>query len=254
MSLKYTFLSEHINMKDTKLQICNSTNRSISVLQYKAQGCLLYSHEKGMYSEDKKRQVKQIHEFLKIADSHGIDLVITPEASVPLDIVKEIIAGNEVRPERGKLWCLGVEGIAKSDYKLLIDEWSKNQDIVFVYPQIINMSKHINALFYFFQTADNKLTVVLQAKTGAMRDISYRNEQADLSTGEEIFILDLNGTDAAENVLATLICADILNINCADFCSKFHGKSPVILNIQMNPKPFHEKIIGFRRTFLKIMI
>lgn len=55
----------------------------------------------------------------------------------------------------------------------------------------------------------------------------------------------------AQNVFATLICADILNINCADFCSKFHGKAPVILNIQMNKKPFHEKIIGFRRTFFE---
>ena len=89
------------------------------------------------------------------------------------------------------------------------------KDIIFVYPQTINMSKHINALFYFFQTMDDKLAVVLQAKTGAMRDVSYGHEQADLSTGEEIFILDLNGTDVAQNVFATLICADILNINCA---------------------------------------
>lgn len=251
MSLQYTFLSENANMKGTRLQICSDEKRSVSVLQYKAQGCLLYSHEKGMYSEDKKRQVKRIHEFLKIADSHGIDLVVTPEATVPLDIVREIIDGNEVRPERGKLWCLGVEGISKQDYKLMIDEWGKRQDIAFVYPQTINMCKHINALFYFFQTIDNKLAVVLQAKTGAMRDVSFSHEQADLSTGEEIFILDLNGTDVAQNVVATLICADILNINCADFCSKFHGKSPVILNIQMNPKPFHERIIGFRRTFFE---
>lgn len=251
MSLKYTFLSEKAGMKGTRLQICNDEKRSVSVLQYKAQGCLLYSHEKGMYSENQKTQVKRIQEFLKIADSYGIDLVVTPEASVPFDIVKDIIEGNEVTPETGKLWCLGVEGIAKKEYKLLIEEWSKRQDIIFVYPQTINMSKHINALFYLFQTMDDKLAVVLQAKTGAMRDVSYSHEQADLSTGEEIFILDLNGTDVAHNVFATLICADILNINCADFCSKFHGKSPVILNIQMNKKPFHEKIIGFRRTFFE---
>lgn len=205
MSVKYTFLSENENMQGTKLQICSDEKRSVSVLQYKVQGCLLYSHERGMYSEDKRRQVKQIHEFLKIANSHGIDLVVTPEASVPIEIIEEIIDGSEVRPEKGKLWCLGVEGIAKKDYELLIDKWNKIQDITFVYPQTINMSKHINALFYFFQTIGNKLAVVLQAKTGAMRDVSYSHEQADLSTGEEIFILDLNGTDVAQNVLATLI-------------------------------------------------
>lgn len=248
MSIEYTFLSNNTNIKGTRLQICNDEKRSVSVLQYKAQGALLYSHEKGMYSEDRNRQIEQIHEFLRIADSHGIDLVVTPEASVPLDVIKEIIDGKGVRPEEGKLWCLGAEGISKQDYKLLIDGWGKRQDIIFVHPRTINMSKHINALFYFFQTTNNQLAVVLQAKTGAMRDISFSNEQADLSTGEEIFILDLNGSNEAHNVLATLICADILNVNCADFCGKFHGKSPVILNIQMNSKPFHQKIVEFRST------
>ena len=44
MSVKYTFLSENENMQGTKLQICSDEKRSVSVLQYKAQGCLLYSH------------------------------------------------------------------------------------------------------------------------------------------------------------------------------------------------------------------
>ena len=79
---------------------------------------------------------------------------------MPIEIIEEIIDGSEVRPEKGKLWCLGVEGIAKKDYELLIDKWNKIQDITFVYPQTINMSKHINALFYFFQTIGNKLAVV----------------------------------------------------------------------------------------------
>ena len=251
MSIEYIFLSKEESLKGTKLQICNDEKRSVSVLQYKAQGCLVYSHKKGMYSEDRDRQIEQVRQFLRIADTHGMDLVVTPEASVPLGIIKDIIDDREVRPEEGKLWCLGVEGIAKQDYKLLIDEWENRQDIVFVHSRNINMSKHINALIYFFQTANNRLAVILQAKTGAMRDISFNNEQADLSTGEDIFILDLNGTDVAHNVFATLICADILNVNCADFCKMFHGKSPVILNIQMNSKPFHEKIVGFRRTFFE---
>lgn len=251
MSIKYTSLSENTNIKGTRLQICSGEEKSVSVLQYKAQGRLLYSHTKGIYSEDKEKQIKQIHEFLKIANDNGTDLVVTPEASVPLDIIKDIIDDKEIRPEEGKLWCLGAEGISKQDYALLVDEWSKRQDIVFVWTQDIKKRKHINALFYFFQTANNQLAVVLQVKTGAMRDISFSNEQADLSTGQEIFVLDLNGMNVADNVLATLICADILNVNCADFCKEFHGKSPVILNIQMNSKPFHQKIIGFRRTFFE---
>ncbi len=251
MTIEYTFLSKKKSLEGTKLQICNDENRSVSVIQYKAKGCLVYSHTKGMYSQDKNRQMEQIRQFLKIAVSDGMDLVVTPEASVPLDIIKEIIDDRIERPEVGKLWCLGTEGIGKEDYKELIDTLNRRTDIVFIHPRSINMSKHINPLIYLFRTVNNQLAVVLQAKTGAMRDISYSNEKADLSTGDEIFILDLNGKDAAYNVLASLICADILNVNCADFCRNFHGKSPVILNIQMNPKPYHEKIVGFRRSFFE---
>ncbi len=250
MSVQYTFLSKFKSIKGTKLQVCSDERRSISVLQYKAQGFLSYSRKTGMYSKNRDKQIGQIRQFLQVAESTGIDLVITPEASVPMEIIKGIIDDTEVRPEEGKLWCLGVEGISKQDYRVLIEEWGKKEDIVFVRPKKINMKKHINLLFYFFQTQD-KLAVVLQAKTGAMRDISFEHEQADLSTGDESFILDLNGADIAHNVLATLICADILNINCAIFCGVFQGKSPLILNIQMNKNPFHEKIVGFRRTFFE---
>ena len=248
MSINYKCLSKYASMEGTRLQICSDENTCVSVLQYKMQGCLLYSHERGMYSEDGNRQAEQINEFLRIADERGIDLVVTPEASVPLKIIEEIIDGKR-RPEEEKLWCLGAEGIPKKEYKSLIDKWEKRQDIVFVHTQRIDMKSHINAMFYFFQTADNQLAVVLQAKTGAMRDVSFCHEQADLSLGKEIFIVDLNGKKTAQNVFATLICADILNVNSAGFCNNFHGKSPVILNIQMNPKPFHRQMIDFRKDF-----
>lgn len=248
MSIKYTFLSEKPGLKGTKLQVCSDENMSVSILQYKMQGQLLYSHERGMYSEDRSRQMQQIKEFIKIADERSMDFAVTPEASVPLEIIKEIIEGRIQRPEAEKLWCLGTEGIYKEEYKELIAEWSKKQDIVFIYPQKVVMSKHINPMFYIFQTAEHQLAVVLQAKTGAMKDDFFQHEQADLSRGEEIFIVDLNGDKAAQNVLVTLICADVLNVNIAQFCSNFHGKSPVILNIQMNPKPYHGKFIEFREN------
>jgi len=238
-------------MRGTRLQICNDDNVSVSVLQYKAKGSLLYAPNRGMYSADKKKQINQMNEFLEIADSQGADFVVTPEASVPIEIIEKIIDGKGKRPEEGKLWCLGAEGISRQDYKSLIDKWKEKKDIVFVKPEKIDMAKHINAVFYFFQTADNQLAVVLQAKTGAMRDISYEHEQADLSTGEEIFILDLNGEKEAQNVVATLICADILHVNSADFCRSLHGKSPVVINIQMNSKPFYDKIVDFRKNYFE---
>lgn len=249
MAIKYTFLSEKTAFKGTELQVCSSEGTNISVLQYKAEGRLLYSYDRGMYSEDKERQIEQIMELLRIADERGSDLVVTPEASVPWEIIDGIINGEIQGPEYKKLWCLGTEGIGKKDYKVRINKWSNQEKIVLVHPQNINWKSHVNTVFYFFRTYGGQLAVVLQAKTGAMRDRDFKHEQADLSCGEEIFILDLNGEEKAQNILATLICADILNINSVEFCSNFHERYPIILNIQMNPLPFYKKIIDFRKDF-----
>lgn len=247
MSLSYTFLSEKKELENTQLQICGDDNERISVLQYKAEGQLLYSHQRGMHAEDENRQIGQISEFLKKAGELGADLVITPEASVPIAVIQTIIQDGSF-PEAGKLWCLGAEGIPKEEYHRLTDEWSKNKEIIFIHPQI-NFVKHVNVMFYFFMAGDGRRAVVMQAKTGAMRDTSFEHEQADLSTGNEIFIVDLNGGREVNNVLATLICADILNIDATEFCNIFQGKSPVVLNIQMNAKPYHGKIVEFRKVF-----
>lgn len=248
MSIKYTFLSEKMGLEDTYLQVCDDSP-NFSVLQYKEKGCLLYSHNRGMYSEDSTKQICQIVDFLRKADELGADLVITPEASVPLSIIHDIINGNMPQPDIGKLWCLGIEGMSKSDYISLVDEWGNKDEIVFIYPKGVAMKKHVNSLLYIFKTESGKLAIVLQAKIGAMRDVAYQHEQADLSLGKEIFILDLNGTQHAHNVLATLICADILNENVVDFCKEFHEKYPIILNIQMNPKPYHREIMDFIECF-----
>ena len=53
-------------MQGTKLQICSDEKRSVSVLQYKVQGCLLYSHERGMYSEDKEDKLNKYMNFSKL--------------------------------------------------------------------------------------------------------------------------------------------------------------------------------------------
>lgn len=250
MQLKYTLLSKNKKLKGTMLQVCNN-ERHLDILQYKAGGSLLYSRKKGMYSEDHDRQVTRMRNFLKLANDNGTDLIIAPEASVPLEIIEEIINEKSLRPERGKLWCLGVEGIAKEKYNQLVDKWKNNKKIVFVHSEIANLRKHVNTAFYFFLNSKDELAVVVQVKTGAMRDIFFEHEQDDLSLGEEIFIFDLNGNEKAKNVLATLICADILNVNATEFCANFHGKYPLILNIQMNSKPFHGKIIDFRETFFE---
>ena len=104
MGVKYTKLSEYEELKETSLQVCNSESEHFSVLQYKAQGILLYSHERGMYSENVEEQKGQVEAFLKLARKEGVDLAISPEASVPWEIAEKILEGNLKPPRKGKLW------------------------------------------------------------------------------------------------------------------------------------------------------
>ena len=251
MGVKYTKLSEYEELKETSLQVCNSENEHFSVLQYKAQGILLYSHERGMYSENTEEQKEQIEVFLRLARKEGVDLAISPEASVPWEIAGKILEGNLKPPRKGKIWFLGMEGISLDDFEETLNEWKKKDDIVIINSQMGNLSKHINAAIYFFITEADKLAIVIQAKIGGMKDISFKHEQNDLSAGKEIFLLDLNGTATAENVIAGIICADIFHINATDFCRNFHGKTPLILHIQMNPKPYYKDMASFRDTFFR---
>ena len=82
----------------------------------------MYSHKEGMDSKNQEGQAAQIRAFLEIADENGVDLVITPEASVPRKVIEEIIDGS-IRPEEGKLWCLGAEGMNKNIYRSLVQKW-----------------------------------------------------------------------------------------------------------------------------------
>lgn len=249
MGVKYTKLSEYEELKGTSLQICSSENENFSVLQYKAQGTLLYSHARGMYSENAEKQQRQIEEFLKSARKEGIDLAIAPEASVPWETAQKLLEGKLNPPRKGKLWFLGMEGISLDDFEEILSEWQKRENIVLIKPGIGNEKKHVNTAIYFFTAETGKLVIVIQAKTGAMKDVSFEQEQNDLSAGNEIFLVDLNGAEAAQNAAAGMICADIFHINDVDFCGNFHGKTPLILHIQMNPKPYYKEMVRFRNTY-----
>lgn len=258
MTIKYTRLSEYDELKGTSLQVCNETDVHFSVLQYKARGELLYSHDRGMYSENADGQKGQMEAFLKLARKEMVDLAIAPEASVPWEIIQKILAGDIKPPRKGKLWFLGMEGIPLEDFEDTLDMWKKRDDLIVISSEIEKENKYVNAAIYLFLAENGKskgengrLALIIQVKTGGMRDYLFENEQHDLTFGKEVFLLDLNGEAEAQNIAAGMICADIFHINCTDFCSNFHGKSPLVLHIQMNPKPYYKEMAVFRNTFFR---
>ena len=251
MGIKYTRLSEREELNWTSLQVCNGEEADFSVLQYKVEGNLLYSHNRGIYSENEEKQKRRIEAFLVFARQENIDLAIAPEASVPWEVAEKVVKGVIKPPREGKLWYLGMEGVSLDDFDQTVEEWKKEDDIAVICSGIGNAKKHVNSAIYFFKSAKGKLAVVIQIKTGGMKDISYENEQNDLSLGNEIFLLDLNGADVSHNIVAGMICADIFHLNTADFCRNFHGKAPLILHIQMNPKPYYKEMASFRDMFFR---
>lgn len=249
--MNFKKLSEMGQCENTKLRVCNKSNPYIKVLQYKASGELKYD-QNGMQYIDEKYQYNQIKKLLEKAIEENVELVITPEAAVPFRIIQDII-DNVITPESGSLWCLCVQGLEKNVFKSFIAELKQSEkiNIIIENDNQIEYKHHINALYYVFLNNHEKLTIVIQLKMASMRDVSFDNENMHLSKGNTLYIIDLNGREESKNILMSLICADVFQCNSEELIQNIANYSPILLHMQMNPKPFHENMVEFRNDFLK---
>lgn len=249
--MNFKKLSEIGQCENTKLRVCNKNNPYIKVLQYKASGELKYD-QNGMQYVDEEYQYNQIKRFLEKAIEENVELVITPEAAVPFRIIQDII-NNVLTPGSGSLWCLCVQGLEKKFFKAFIVDLKQSKEVELVIEDDIQIEykHHVNALFYIFLNNQGKLTIVIQLKMASMRDVNFENENMHLSRGSTLYIIDLDGSENTKNILVSLICADVFQCNSEELIHNIGNCSPILIHMQMNPKPFHENMVEFRNDFLK---
>lgn len=240
-------MSELLKDHSVKLSVNSTDSSRYSVLQYSGKGILNYSENGiGYYNYDE--HYSNIESFLMLAQQNNSDLVITPEGSVPHNIIENIIIDKNKWPENNKLWCLCAEGITTEKFKYKISELKTNDNIILIFDEEVNYKVNVNALWYLLRI-NGKLGVVIQLKQHHMSDHRLEGEGKDLSTGNVTYCFDLDGNNVTKNILVSYICSDLIGLSATSIISELSRTHPIILSLQLNPKPFDEKFVNFRKTY-----
>ncbi|MDD5135688.1 MAG: hypothetical protein PHP01_09820 [Phycisphaerae bacterium] len=214
--------------------IPNEANYKVMLLQPK--GEIEGSHE-GVKNKDRSLAYKQFSCFLKDAQACQADLVVTPEYSMPWEVLKDAI-NSDIHPAQGKLWALGCESIKYSELANLKNDLSAKATLIFE-TLVPDSTRFTDPLAYVFlaprqdESETLKLVVLVQFKTAPMADNDHF-EINGLQKGKKIY--RFGGSDGQEIKLLSFICSDAF-----PFFNEGHAQSSydrsLIIHIQLNPKP-----------------
>lgn len=238
----YKYLSEKFPKTLLNINNAQTDNFFFSVLQYQPKGDLSYCPTTGVKSSASENELEAL---FKLNEDTNADLLITPECAIPFSYIKKVINKKTEKLYVKKLWCLCCEGIAYREFIEYINELSQVDDLIVINDNSnIDIKKHVNSLWYMFRTQDNKIAIVVQLKTGPMKDPDFNHEANDLSTGDIIYTFDLS--ENKTNIFISLICADIMHVNQNKMLTAFNQNSLLIFNPQLNPNPNADAFVNFR--------
>ncbi|HQW95237.1 MAG TPA: hypothetical protein PLU58_05515 [Saprospiraceae bacterium] len=224
---------------------------------------LLYQHKGDFFADGNRignvdQNIAQT-KFLKVlekARQDNSDLVLSPEYSCPVSIIKHIIATDDIQPLTNKIWVLGGESITKEELGHLSDT---NQENVLVHfeDDVLNTNKrYLDPLYYIFRGVHNglnKLIVLIQFKTRHMGVWSGDVERNNLIEGNNIYIIKNSNTSVR---LMSFICSEAMNVR-TDLTQQIKNDilwddMPfLIFHPQINPDPSHQNFVDFRKFILE---
>ncbi len=202
------------------------------------------------YVRNRNRELaeRQFGEFLSDALNVQADLVVSPEYSMPWNVLLNAIkSGNS--PTQGKLWALGCESIKFSELEALKRELAPFA-VVLHEALTQEAERFVSPLVYVFKTLaandseEEIIVLLIQFKTHPMGDPDHF-EISGLQRGNWVY--QFGGNE--QNIkLASLICADALAFE--DSHARSIYDRALILHIQLNQKPRHERFLGCRQRLL----
>lgn len=200
----------------------------------------------GVWHRDRALAIEQFSRFMDEALARDADLAVTPEYSMPWDVLKATLqAGNGPKP--GKLWAFGCESIAYSDLVAFRDELSPGVRVIF--EDLTGADGNfVDPLTYVFEAPHETgkktdLVVLVQFKTAPMSDGS-NFEVKNLSRGKVIYQFG----DHTSVRLYSLICSDVLGFS-TETAKAIYDRS-LILHLQLNPDPRHASFRAYRDELL----
>jgi len=203
----------------------------------------------GVRSRNRILATNQFSKFLEYAKETQADLVITPEYSMPWNVLCEAISGGN-GPVQGKLWALGCESIKISELESLKERLAPFASVIYE-PLDSSSTRFVSPLAYIFvspSAQDNgeaKTVVIVQFKTHAMGDVDHF-EINGMQKGNYIYQF---GGNEQNLKLISLICADAFALS-DEIAAAIHDRA-LILHIQLNQNPRNEWFCGCRERLLR---
>jgi hypothetical protein len=191
----------------------------------------------------------QFRGFLAGAQQTGADLVITPEYSMPWEILVEAIKANCV-PAGGKLWALGCESIKYSELEALKQELAPWAAVLFEHLQP-DQARFTDPLAYVFATSPiegggaPKIVVLVQFKTHPMGDNDHF-EVNGMQRGTKIYQFGEAGQSLK---LVSLICSDVFAFQ-DNHALAIYDRA-LVIHIQLNPRPRQGQFRQYRDRLLQ---
>ncbi len=203
----------------------------------------------GVRNRDRDLATKQFGKFLEYAKETQADLVITPEYSMPWEVLSAAISGD-MGPIPGKLWALGCESTKISELESMKESLAPFATVIYE-PLKASSTRFVSPLAYIFVSppeSDNgeaKTVVLVQFKTHPMAD-SDHFETNNMEQGTCIYQF---GRSSGQNLgLVSLICADVFEFN-GEIADEIYDRA-LILHIQLNPNPRHKEFLDCRGLLL----
>jgi hypothetical protein len=180
-------------------------------------------------------------------------LLITPEYSVPWNLIREIAAGPR-RPPRGALWILGCESITPDELEQLQVVLQDEADVRLIHEPFDQQQRaqrtFIDPVVFAFWVVNEEgadiLCLLVQFKTVVSRDPDHVELQS-LYLGTSVYKFTAQPGDVS---LLSLICSDAFEFTNA--LVDAHCTNLLLVHIQLNQRPGNIDYAAYRTRVFSV--
>jgi hypothetical protein len=223
----------------------NEKNYSALLLQPQGE---IEADSSGVRNADRDLAVRQFSAFLHDAVSLKAELAVTPEYSMPWDVLEQALCSGKT-PGPGSLWVIGCESITFDQLLELQQRLSPAARLICEQLDC-GTRRFVDPVAYVFTTSpidDAKksvLVVLVQFKTCHMGDNTHF-ELNGLQVGTRLYCF---GDAISQLRLATLICSDAFAF-LDEHAIQLYDRT-LLIHIQLNEKPRQEQYRSYRPKLL----
>lgn len=218
----------------------NVDNYSVCLLQPEGN---IQANATGVKNQTRTLAIQQFSSFLKKLTTTSVDLAVTPEYSMPWEVLKDAIKTDQV-PTPGQLWAFGCESVPYSELAALKAELTPFAEVLHETLQPDN-HRFVDPLAYVFwapsldANTPARLVIAIQFKTCPMGGTHF--EVNGLQRGTRIYQF---GGGVNEPRLISLICSDAFEFVDA-LATEVYDRA-LVLHIQLNQNPRQSQYRKYR--------